>query len=513
MKADACHIALVVLAVFTGTPAMAIVVVFENFEDDPVVNKPFTQPGLTGPPTNAGLPGTWIPNQYVVPDPWFDEMDGDPDTNHQLQVVGELVPGASNEAFFQQRHTLCPRFMQCGQNPMKPGEYPDGVDLGLTEEGIRHFWATSEKGNYNGDCEDLGLTEPGPCASDQFSRDGFLQFSLADGTPRPAAVGDVLKVAMDLRVYEGIAAFALTNDIQKMAADTANHPELTKNMVGFGQPQHPIDEGLSRENLHPNVVALLTEGAAKNGFHTDAWLPGDNRVELDPDLNIPIGQNCPGSCLLSGDDDAPVEFMNHLEFTYTVGNDTFDEMFLTYVAQPSGDVLTEEVRQEEVDVTNGVPRCTDPLCGLDKPVPISQPQILDPEQNPDGPNHIDGFVFSNSRNNSMHPHYRIDNICIVINGELGECEAGPAPLSGDANNDGLVTGADLIAVQQNFGNTGLANGLLEGDANDDGLVTGADLISVQQNFGKAAAVPVPEPATAASLFVLVGLIGRRRTRR
>ena len=487
MKADGCHIVLVVLAVFTASPVMAVVVVFENFEDDPVVNKPFTQPGLTGPPTNVGLPGTWIPNQYVIPDPWFDEMDGDPDTNHQLQVVGELVPEASNEAFFQQRHTLCPRFMQCGQNPMKPGEYPDGVDLGLTEEGIRHFWATSEKGNYNGDCADLGLTEPGPCASDQFSRDGFLQFSLADGTPRPAVVGDVLKVAMDLRVYEGIAAFALTNDIQKMAADTATHPELTKNKVSFGQTFHAIDEGLSRLDIHPNVVALLTDGTGKNGEHFDSWRPGNTRIELDPDLNNhePLHQM---------DYWAPVEFMNHLEFTYTVGNDTFDEMILTYV-ESGGDILTEEVKQD----------------GLDELVPITQPEVLDPAQNPDGPNHVDGFIFSNSRNNSMHPHYRIDNICIVINGSLDECAAGPEPLIGDANGDGQVTGADLIAVQQNFGNSGDPG--ISGDANNDGLVTGADLISVQQNFGKAAAVPVPEPATAAALFVLVGLIGRRWTRR
>jgi len=57
-------------------------------------------------------------------------------------------------------------------------------------------------------------------------------------------------------------------------------------------------------------------------------------------------------------------------------------------------------------------------------------------------------------------------------------------LNGDANNDGQVTGADLISVQQNFGNVG--NTPLTGDANKDGLVTGADLISVQQNFGDIA---------------------------
>lgn len=58
---------------------------------------------------------------------------------------------------------------------------------------------------------------------------------------------------------------------------------------------------------------------------------------------------------------------------------------------------------------------------------------------------------------------------------------------GDANNDGQVTGGDLITVQQHFGNIGSADGLLYGDANDDGQVTGTDVISVQQNFGHVAA--------------------------
>ena len=88
-------------------------------------------------------------------------------------------------------------------------------------------------------------------------------------------------------------------------------------------------------------------------------------------------------------------------------------------------------------------------------------------------------------------------------------------LLGDANNDGQVTGADLIAVQQNFGGTGPADGLLLGDANDDGQVTGADLISVQQNFGNVLGPvggTVPEPATAA-LLCLGLLAGRPRRRR
>ena len=86
-------------------------------------------------------------------------------------------------------------------------------------------------------------------------------------------------------------------------------------------------------------------------------------------------------------------------------------------------------------------------------------------------------------------------------------------LLGDANNDKLVTGADLIAVQQNFGKDYGAgcDGMGQGDANDDCLVTGADLISVQQNFGKALAAPgVPEPAALVLMLLGVVLVRRHR---
>ena len=79
----------------------------------------------------------------------------------------------------------------------------------------------------------------------------------------------------------------------------------------------------------------------------------------------------------------------------------------------------------------------------------------------------------------------------------------PATLRGDADNDARVTGADLIAVQQNFGRTepGPPSGLLAGDANDDGQVTGADLIAVQEHFGQALTAPVAPGAAVATNWV------------
>ena len=114
-----------------------------------------------------------------------------------------------------------------------------------------------------------------------------------------------------------------------------------------------------------------------------------------------------------------------------------------------------------------------------------------------GMDHDSGQFASRSDNTlHMHPSTNFNGSVTVIieardsegnisDGQFLNIIITPAntPLLGDANKDGQVTGADLIVVQQNFGNTGSDDGLLYGDANDDDQVTGADLIIVQQNFG------------------------------
>ena len=94
----------------------------------------------------------------------------------------------------------------------------------------------------------------------------------------------------------------------------------------------------------------------------------------------------------------------------------------------------------------------------------------------------------------------------------------PSLLLGDADNDLLVTGADLIAIQENFGIIGSANGLLLGDADDNGMVTGTDIITVQQNYGSVVSIStsptapvggIPEPATAIILTLAASLVTHR----
>jgi len=84
-------------------------------------------------------------------------------------------------------------------------------------------------------------------------------------------------------------------------------------------------------------------------------------------------------------------------------------------------------------------------------------------------------------------------------------------LTGDANNDGVVDDADILAVETYLGNAGEDHGLLLGDANDDGRVDGADLLTVERYFGSTIANPlVPEPAAAAVLLSGLALLTVRR---
>ena len=86
-------------------------------------------------------------------------------------------------------------------------------------------------------------------------------------------------------------------------------------------------------------------------------------------------------------------------------------------------------------------------------------------------------------------------------------------LFGDANNDGLVSGQDLIAVQQNFGRSGPDDGLLPGDADDNGLVTGTDLIIILENFGRTfTPASVPEPGSLGWFVLATGATRVRSTR-
>ena len=536
------------VTLFAAAPAMAAVVVEEDFEDDVVDESTFFEFDLdgngdkipdpffdgtvperglgfvqsqlghinTGGPSNpVNRPGRWIPNQYKIGSPtedgmgyqdgeWFDPLDVNPDTDWQMAVVTDFrmmsiinngPPRAGNEGYIINHH-------QGDCSAENPCDTP-GV---------------------------IGFT------SHKMAREGFIKFTDGAGNDVAAQADDVLRGSFLFVSPGGISTWGLASDIQAIADTTGqvnedingdggvDHMPITKYKVAFGQPRHAIDVGITAwqsEAIQPGVVTQFSFGGGFNATMHMTWLaiPDEElaectvcsiQVHLDPDTDDCAWDNPwfqTGRCSLALEDPATSPFgratnrdphlrYQQLEFEYTVGEEFFDKLILD-----GFDVITCESGPATRD-------CDDP----DTPempmagnVPITRPGDV-----------IEGIFFGTTDHKNSNMLF-VDDICITINESLDSCvltqgNGGPEPLLGDANGDGLVTGADLISVQQNFGKTGTPP--LPGDANNDGLVTGADLISVQQNFGNTLApvgAEVPEP-TSVCLLALAGLgaIARRR---
>lgn len=87
---------------------------------------------------------------------------------------------------------------------------------------------------------------------------------------------------------------------------------------------------------------------------------------------------------------------------------------------------------------------------------------------------------------------------------------GIAPVSGDANGDGVVNGADVTILAENWqhGVYGEANATREmGDFNGDGIVDGSDVTILAENWQygvNAATTAVPEPSSLVLLLLVIG---------
>ncbi|MBX7072872.1 MAG: hypothetical protein K1X71_06955 [Pirellulales bacterium] len=89
-------------------------------------------------------------------------------------------------------------------------------------------------------------------------------------------------------------------------------------------------------------------------------------------------------------------------------------------------------------------------------------------------------------------------------GVIYQIQALPAPIPGDANRDGKVSGADYTVWADHFHQPG---NFSKGDFNRDGTVSGADYTLWADHFTPAASAAIPVPEPGAGLLLIVGCAG------
>jgi autotransporter-associated beta strand protein len=90
----------------------------------------------------------------------------------------------------------------------------------------------------------------------------------------------------------------------------------------------------------------------------------------------------------------------------------------------------------------------------------------------------------------------------------------PAPVPGDANDDGKVNDVDATTVAQNWGSSGDEIGWAQGDFNDDNVVNAADasIMAANWHYGVSEGASVPEPSAIVLLAAGLALLAIRRER-
>ena len=464
----------------------------------------------------------------------FDPVDPDPDTNWQPYVVNTDAACAA-----------CPNILKAQQG-----------NLGAGSGNI--LWIQN---NHQGDATVDRHN------NDNFGRDGFLQFTDADGNPTPAMPGDTLVGSFR---YNGVGAnngFVLTSDLEAMLQDTADvgpittehrgdakHHPLTKWGVAFGQQRNALDRGIKIEQPEDYYASYINLGGGTFQAWTNNDTPGEpyHRNELESDVLHDMDQHT--LSYYYPQSNGPYR----IAFELVLGEDSYRSMTVT-LENGNIDPIGPIFELGEFHITD------EPLIGHDPSLAAGD---LVPMANP-GVDKIEGIVWTDT--GPHQPQYWIDDIMITVNGTpvamedfedqvgannndtlsghtMGPYCCGDAtgagffptnegkpghwlpnrydvaamtgfvipPLLGDANNDNQITGQDVIAVQQNFGTVypsdPSCDGMGLGDANDDCLVTGQDVIAVQQNYGEVAnPAAVPEPAAIAIAMTLVALRGTCRT--
>ena len=280
MKWMLCTAATVALLLMMSDPAAAglppVTVIDEDFQDDAPDCSASRNFGCA--PVNTGKAGTWHPSGHVV-------SGGNADNDWTALVQNQIgAAGGSGTPSLDYLGTL----------------NPNGIDTGV----------------------------PGV-----FNMDGIIEFSLPDGTPRPAVTGD--KIVGSYRMYQerGAFGFGFTDDIAQLQAFQATMPDWNGsvgspvmmptafNTGGWEDAGINTNYDAAFRGFSPNVTGHIQHNDGANRVWTHAVVDMDDNgvvdfgaatpktawFELDPMANPPINQ---------------VGVL--INFEYTVGNSVYD---------------------------------------------------------------------------------------------------------------------------------------------------------------------------------------------
>lgn len=403
-----------------------IPVIDEDFTDDPGGG---WKSNFGYVPLNDGKAGEWVADGYTDangrlnnPDndwsPLVQSAVGQPNTGEALDKFGRVSSGAPSLNFFGSQNRV-------------------GDDTG--EVGVYNFG-------------------------------GILKFQLADGTDRPAVMGDKISGTFRLYLQSGNFGFGFTDDIPALQAYQATMPEWSG---AVGSPiMMPTAYSNGDWEVSPNVSGHMAINIGYNNLHTHAVVDvvenggaGDGKVDIGS-MGVHIPKVDPFDMIGRVNKSTP----SILHFEYTLGNSTYDVL---QVDQGNGFEDIVQCNSEDCQAGPGNPPMWDAAVP-DPGGPMPVGRILDS---------ISGMFITGG--NSQLTEAWFDDLYVEIAGEM-------PVVRGDYNENGTVDAADYTRWRDSLGTDNvLPNDEIGGTIDVLQYTQWSDAFTPIGGGSEAAAVPEP----------------------
>ena len=268
--------------------AMAVVVVDETFQDDPDSCSWLQNFGCV--PSNAGLPGTWHDAGHTV-------TGGRPDNDWR------------------------PHYQNSNALPATGG---------IIDPLTGRDWSGAPSQQY---ISSINRTGADTGVAGVYSLDGIIEFTLPNGTPRPAVAGEIVRGSFRLQRQDGNIGFGFTDDIAGLQAFHATSPVWD----GTGQGPWTMPTGYSAggwvsPNYSSNITGQVQFNAGFNGVHTHAV------TDLNTDGDVDAGSARIDADYLNDETQKLLE-ASVVTFEFVVGSSEYTRLTLTDATNGTRDIV------------------------------------------------------------------------------------------------------------------------------------------------------------------------------